>query len=64
MESSPIYKGCKVPVFSSIHDFCAFHAKQKKTIIVGDKEREVGVGRWWIDHPERRQLRLHRLRAE
>jgi len=55
LEESVIYPGCRVPVFSTIADFCAFHAKRKKWILIGDKEKEVGLGKWWIDHPDRRQ---------
>jgi len=56
LEGSVTYPGCKVPVFSTIADFCAFHAKRKKPITNGDgKVKEVGLGRWWIDHPDRRQ---------
>src|SRR5262249_4787700 len=49
LEDSPAYPGSVVPVFSTIPDFCAFHAKHKK-IIAGDKGdlRKVGIGKWWI----------------
>jgi len=30
LEESVTYPGCRVPVFSTIADFCAFHAKRKK----------------------------------
>ena len=56
LEESPAVPSCKVPVFSSIPDFCAFHAKRKK--VVPDKKRgakEIGLGRWWINHSGRRQ---------
>jgi hypothetical protein len=48
MEETLTYPGCKVPVYSSITDFCAFHANPKK-LHVGEngKERKVGIGRWW-----------------
>jgi hypothetical protein len=56
MEENVTYPGCKVPVFSSISDFCAFHAKRRKTTVGEDsKERKVGIGRWWIGHEKRRQ---------
>ena len=56
LEESVTYPGCRVPVFSTIADFCAFHAKRKKLIPTADgKVREVGLGKWWIDHPDRRQ---------
>ena len=56
LEDSPTYPGCKVPVFSTISDFCAFHAKQKKLVVLPDgSARRIGIGRWWIDHEERRQ---------
>jgi len=56
LEDSITYPGCRVPVFSTIQDFCAFHAKRKKMVMVGeDKVKEIGLGKWWIDHPERRQ---------
>ena len=56
-EESPAYPGCKVPVFSTIHDFCAFHAKRKKVVIGRNgKERKIGLGKWWIDHDCRRQF--------
>src|SRR5262245_48805283 len=55
LEESPIFPGCKVPVFSTIQDFCAFNLKRKKTLSDGIASRDVGIGRWWINHPERRQ---------
>jgi Mesyanzhinovviridae DNA primase len=57
LEESVTYPGCRVPVFSTIADFCAFHAKRKKLIPTADGKgvREVGLGKWWIDHPDRRQ---------
>jgi hypothetical protein len=56
-EEGPTYSGCKVPVFSTIPDFCSFHAKRKK-IITGEngKQRKIGVGRWWINHDRRQQF--------
>jgi hypothetical protein len=57
LEESSTYPGCRIPVFSTIADFCAFHAKNKKLIPTADGKglKEVGLGRWWIDHPQRRQ---------
>jgi uncharacterized protein DUF5906 len=55
LEESPTYPGCKVPVFSTIPDFCAFHAKKKKGVPAGKGIKEIGIGKWWIDHPKRRQ---------
>src|SRR5262245_39753961 len=57
LEESVTYPGCRIPVFSTITDFCAFHAKHKKLIPTADGKdfKEVGLGKWWIDHPERRQ---------
>jgi hypothetical protein len=54
-EESPTHPGCKLPVYSTIQDFCAFHAKRKKQIRIGTGIREVGLGKWWIDHLDRRQ---------
>jgi hypothetical protein len=57
LEESVTYPGCRVPVFSTIADFCAFHAKRKKLVPTADGKamKEVGLGKWWIDHPDRRQ---------
>lgn len=56
LEESPTYPGCKVPIFSTIADFVAFHANRKKRIPTPDgKFKKVGIGRWWIDNPGRRQ---------
>src|SRR5262249_21301582 len=56
-EEDATYPGCKVPVFSTIPDFCAFHAKRKKLVIgKNGKEKKIGLGRWWIDHEQRRQF--------
>jgi hypothetical protein len=57
LEASPAYPGSVVPVFSTIPDFCAFHAKQKKLVAAPDgTTRRIGIGKWWIDHEERRQF--------
>jgi hypothetical protein len=56
-EEAAAYPGCKVPVFSTISDFCAFHAKRKKFVIGHDgRERKIGIGKWWINHEQRRQF--------
>ena len=56
LEESPTWPGCRVPVFSTIPDFCAFHAKRKKEISTEHGTKQVGLGKWWIDHPQRRQF--------
>jgi hypothetical protein len=49
--------GRKLPVYQSIADFRAFHAKQRKSLSEArGGTREVGVGDWWIGHPDRRQF--------
>jgi hypothetical protein len=55
LEESPLFHGCKVPVFSTIQDFCSFHLKKKVLVQIGKELRTIGVGKWWIEHPERRQ---------
>jgi hypothetical protein len=56
-EEAAAYPGCRVPVFSTISDFCAFHAKRKKVVFGKDgKERKIGIGKWWINHEQRRQF--------
>jgi hypothetical protein len=56
LEETPTYPGCKVPVFSTFTDFMAFHAKKKKVIATAaGKLKEIGLGKWWINHPQRRQ---------
>jgi hypothetical protein len=52
MEENPVFPDSKVPVFSSIQDFCSFHLKRKKVI---GKKRQIGIGKWWIEHSDRRQ---------
>jgi Family of unknown function (DUF5906) len=54
LEESPVYPGCIVPVYSSIPDFCAFHDKRKR--IEEGTTKKIGIGRWWINHEERRQF--------
>jgi hypothetical protein len=57
LEDSASYPGSKVPVFSTIQDFCAFHANKKKGVTGADGSvKRIGIGRWWIDHEERRQF--------
>jgi hypothetical protein len=57
LEASPACPGSMVPVFPTIPDFCAFHAKRKKEIAAPDgSAKRIGIGRWWIDHEERRQF--------
>src|SRR5262249_27289518 len=49
-------RGSRLPVFQTIPDFRAFHAKRRKSIANSSGgTREVGIGNWWINHPERRQ---------
>jgi hypothetical protein len=49
-------RGGKLPVFQTISDFKAFHAKRRKSIATSSGgTREEGIGSWWIGHPERRQ---------
>ena len=57
LEDSITYPGCRVPVFSTIADFCAFYAKRKKLVPRADGKglKEVGLGTWWINHSDRRQ---------
>jgi hypothetical protein len=52
MEENPVFPDTKVPVFSTVQDFCSFHLKRKK--LVG-KKRQIGIGKWWIEHSDRRQ---------
>jgi hypothetical protein len=54
-EESPIYPSCRVPVYSTIPDFCAFHAKHKKIVVNGAEKKQIGLGRWWIQHSGRQQ---------
>ena len=56
MEDNITYPGCKVPVYSTIADFCAFYAHPKKPYVnEAGIERNVGIGRWWIGQAQRRQ---------
>jgi hypothetical protein len=55
-EESPAHQGCKVPVFQRREDFQSFHLKRKKTFVdANGKEKQVGIGHWWFNHPNRRQ---------
>jgi Family of unknown function (DUF5906) len=57
LEDSPAYPGSKVPVFSTINDFCTFHAKRKKEIVaLNGRVKRIGIGKWWIDQENRRQF--------
>ena len=59
LEDSPAYPGSVVPVFSTIPDFKAFHDKLKKEIpdpATPGAYRKVGIGKWWIEHEQRRQF--------
>jgi hypothetical protein len=53
-EESEVFPGCEVPVFSSVPGFCEFHHKRKKKL--PDSTKKVGLGRWWINHDDRRQF--------
>jgi hypothetical protein len=55
MEESPTYPGSAIPVFSTIPDFIAFHAKHKKEVEIDGKTKRIGIGKWWIEHEGRRQ---------
>ena len=56
MEESPVSDGCKVPVFSTIQDFNSFHLKRKKIRLDAKGfPREIGIGKWWVEHKDRRQ---------
>jgi hypothetical protein len=55
-EKSTAYPGARVPVYSTIPDFCSFHDKRRIAVAQPDgTEKRVGIGRWWIDHEERQQ---------
>jgi Family of unknown function (DUF5906) len=54
-EESPVQKGCSVPVYSKISDFKTFHDRRRKPVIVHEKPKQLGLGTWWINHPERAQ---------
>ncbi len=56
-EANPIYPGCKTIIFWTFHDFRAYHDKKRKTIEGPDgKSKQIGMGTWWINHPDRRQF--------
>jgi hypothetical protein len=48
-------KGIKLPVFQTLADFKAFHANRRKSLQNSRGTSEVGIGEWWLRHPERRQ---------
>jgi hypothetical protein len=54
METDPVSQ-CHIPAYQTIHDFIAFHHNQKKDIGAPEKPKLIGIGKWWIDHPDRRQ---------
>ena len=54
-EESPVQKGCRIAVYAKLADFAAFHNREKKTVLVDGKLKQVGMGAWWISHPERTQ---------
>jgi hypothetical protein len=56
-EDSPTYPGCKTPVFSTLSDFAAFHARERKAVVVEGQTREVGLGKWWLSQTQRRQYK-------
>jgi Family of unknown function (DUF5906) len=56
LEESPVSDGCKVPVFSTIQDFTSFHFKRKKIRLdAKGSPHEIGIGKWWVEHKDRRQ---------
>src|SRR5262249_29391895 len=56
IEDDPTYPGSKLPVFSTLNDFRQFHDKRRKVVTTDDgTSKRVGLGRWWINHEERRQ---------
>src|SRR5262249_55758325 len=56
IEDDPTYPGCRVPVFSTINDFCQFHDRRKKAVNSDNgTTRRIGLGRWWIENEDRRQ---------
>src|SRR5262245_11034707 len=55
-EESPARRGALVPVYSSLADFKAFHNKHRKEVTKpGGGTEKVPLGKWWIEHEERRQ---------
>jgi Mesyanzhinovviridae DNA primase len=55
LEEDATHRGCLVPVFSTIADFCQFHDRKKKTVFENGRERRIGLGKWWIENEARRQ---------
>jgi hypothetical protein len=56
-EEDPVCRGCKVPMFQTHADFKAFHHKHKVRVVEQGRPKLVGRGKWWLDHPERRQYK-------
>jgi hypothetical protein len=54
-EESAAHPGTLVPVYSTIADFIAFHANEKRLVETRTGLRMIGLGQLWIDHPNRRQ---------
>jgi hypothetical protein len=55
-EESPIWPGCKSPVFSSVSDFKEFLRNRKKQLPRSDGESSwVEMGKWWLSQSHRRQ---------
>jgi hypothetical protein len=55
-EERPTHPGYTTPVFSKLGDFRAFLHKYKKVLMTADGgQKQVGIGHWWLEHPERRQ---------
>lgn len=53
---SVIFKDCLVPQYSTFADFRALKDRERKTIEDTDsKNKEIGLGSWWLKHPQRRQ---------
>jgi hypothetical protein len=46
---------CQIPAYQTIHDFITFHHNEKRDIGTPEKPKLIGIGKWWIDHPNRRQ---------
>jgi hypothetical protein len=54
METDPVSQ-CQIPAYQTIPDFIAFHHNKKRDIGTPERPKLTGIGKWWIDHPERRQ---------
>ncbi len=54
--SSELYSDRKVPVLQSFEDFRNCYMNQLVTIVKSDGKRtHIPLGRWWLEHPRRRQ---------